>query len=297
MAKDIDNPDKPDLDEEEIDEEEGAETDEDIDEEDDSEDSEEDTDEEESDEDEDEEDSEDNDSEEGNDKDDEDGEGDDPMAKFKGKTAEQVIEMYKNLEKTIDKKANVKAQELVKTMTKGKKKPAGEKTDAELEKELEQTDFSKMTPKQFAKWTLDQINKRAMNKAQEIFEQASNVKAAVSREIKEAQRSHPHLKENAEYRDIVISLIESAGAKGKTLTLKEACEKADKAMGIKPKKKDDDGKEEDKGEDGKGKKKPRTGVEKTQGTDGKENETEEEKVRKGIMGGGQNKSDLGGLGI
>lgn len=301
MAKDIDNPGETDLEEKE----EGAETDEEETDQDetDSEDQEEGADDEGDDSDDDSEEDDDSDeeedSEEGDD-DQEDEEGDDedpddPMAKFKGKTAEQVVEMYRNLERTLNRKANAKAQELVQKLSKKGVVKGSDKTDKELEEELSKVDFSKMTPKQFAKWTLDQINQRAVNKAQEIFEQASNVKVAVSREIREASRIHPHLKDNADYRDVVIGLIESAAAKGQTLTLREACAKADKAMGIQAKKgKDGEGEGDGKGKD---KKKPRTGVEKPTGTDGGKQKTEDEKVRDSIMGGSSNRSDLGGLGI
>lgn len=233
------------------------------------------------------------------DKEDDDEGDDDPDAKFKGKKVEDVIEMYKNLEKTLPRRiageAIKKAQEML-DKANGKRPEGKGKTEKEIEDELSKLDFKKMKPAEFAKWVLTQIDARAVRKAQEIYDQSSATKVTVQREIREATKSHPHLKENVEYREIVISLIEAAAAKGKTLTLKEACEKADKAMGIKPGEKKEEGKD-GKDKDGKPIKKKKPGVESPSGTDADENEDEEEKIKKGILSGGKSTSVLGGLGI
>lgn len=211
--------------------------------------------------------------------------------KFKGKKPEEIAKAYTNLEKSVERLAMKRAKEILAKA--GTQRPKGKaKTDDELAKDLEKMDFSKMDPKEFARWTLQQIDARAVKKAQEIYDQSNQVRGAVSKEIREATKAHPHLKENAEYREVVISLIEAAAARGDTMTLKAACQKADKAMGIKPGEKKDD-------KDGKGgeKKKPRTGVEKPTGTDSDPNKTEEDKIKESIMGGGKSTGALGGLGV
>lgn len=214
-------------------------------------------------------------------------EDDESLAKFKGKTPEDLIKMYKNLEGRIDREAIRKAQELL--AKSGGKKPEGDgKKENDLADEIEKMDFSKMDPKEFARWILTQVDARSVKKAQEIYEQNTKVKSTVQREIKEASKAHPHLKENPEYRDVVISLIEASAVKGETLTLKEACEKADKAMGIKP--------GEKKVEKLVEKKKVKTGVEKPTGTDSDKNDDEESLLKKGLLGG-KSSSPLGGLGI
>lgn len=223
----------------------------------------------------------------------------DPSGKFKGKSAEDVIKMYKELEgslpKRVAKEALKKAQELL-NKANGERPEGKGKTEKEIADELAKLDFKKMKPDEFARWVLTQIDARAVKKAQEIYDQSSATKATVTREIREATKEHPHLKENQEYREIVISLIEAAAAKGKTLTLKEACQKADKAMGIKPgdKKENKDDKNGEKKEE---KKKKKPGVESPSGTDAEENDDEEDAIKKGILSGGKSTSVLGGLGI
>jgi hypothetical protein len=218
--------------------------------------------------------------------DDEEEEKEDPMAKFKGKTPEQLVEMYRNLEKRVTAEALRKAQEMVegKLNINTAKKKAGD--DDALMAEIEKLDFSNMDPKEFARWNLAQIDARSTQKAIEIYEQGNKTKAIVQRDIRESTKAHPHLKENEGYRDIVINLIEAADARGETLSLKKACEKADKALGITAKAAVPQAP----------KKKVKTGVEKPSGTDARPNETEEDRIKQGMM---STKSPLsiGGLGL
>lgn len=202
------------------------------------------------------------------------------LQKFKGKTEEELIEMYRNLETRIEKEAIRKAQAM---LGKGGRPEGKGQTKDDLLEEIETMDFSKMSPKEFASWILTNIEARAVKKAQETYDQSSKVKTAVERDIRETTKTHPHLKENKEYREIVISIIEAAAARNETITLKQACEKADKALNItKPVEKPAV--------------KKRTGVEKPAGTDSQPSMTDEERVKQGILGGGT-KSGLGGLGI
>lgn len=215
--------------------------------------------------------------------------------KFKGKSAEEIAEAYKNLEGMIGDKALEMAQNfLAKKGIKAKPEDGEKKKDGEDDDDfdigLSDEEIAKMSPKEFARHLNRKITEKATEIARNAIERSNEVKTNVSREIKEATKAHPHLKENKEYREIVLSIIEAANAKGKIVTLKEACEKADKAMGIKPgEKKADDA------ENGEKKKKPKTGVEKQDGSDGKPVKSDEDRVREGMLGAGQSTGFLGGL--
>lgn len=247
-----------------------------------------------------EDDEDDNSSEEDDDEGSEEGSGkkkvDTSMDKFKDKKPEEIIEMYRNLEKQVDSLALKKAQKLfekagVKVSDKDVKK-AEEKVEEDSDFDLTDEEIKKMTPKQFAEWTDKRITAKATKIASQIIARSNDVRENVKREIAEATKLHPHLKTNKSYRDLVLDRIEASKSRGKTITLKEACKQVDEAMGIKPgEKKDEEKKPEEK-------KKPRTEVEKTEGTDGDKNETEDEKVLSGIKNaGGTSRSPLGGLGI
>lgn len=214
--------------------------------------------------------------------------------KFKGKTAEEIAKSYTELEGMIGDKALEMAQAfLAKKGIKAKKEDAENKDgdDEEFDIGLSDEEIAKMSPKEFARHLNRKITEKATEIAKNAIERSNEVKTNVSKEIKEATKAHPHLKENKEYREIVLSIIEAANAKGKIVTLKEACEKADKAMGIKPgEKKADD----DKGGE---KKKKRPTVEKQDGSDGKPVKTDEDRVKEGMMNAGQSTGFLGGLGV
>lgn len=214
--------------------------------------------------------------------------------KFKGKTAEEIAKSYTELEGMIGDKALEMAQAfLAKKGIKAKKEDAENKDGDEEEFDIGLSDeeIAKMSPKEFARHLNRKITEKATEIARNAIERSNEVKTNVSREIKEATKAHPHLKENKEYREIVLSIIEAANAKGKIVTLKEACEKADKAMNIKPSERKDDA-----GDQGK-KKKPKTAVEKQDGSDGKPVKTDEDRVKEGMMNAGQSTGFLGGLGV
>lgn len=215
--------------------------------------------------------------------------------KFKGKSAEEIAEAYKNLEGMIGDKALEMAQNFLAKKGIKAKPEDGEKKEGEDDEDfdigLSDEEIAKMSPKEFARHLNRKITEKATEIARNAIERSNEVKTNVSREIKDATKAHPHLKENKEYREIVLSIIEAANAKGKIVTLKEACEKADKAMNIKPSEKKDDA-----GADGK-KKKPKTAVEKQDGSDGKPVKTDEDRVKEGMMNAGQSTGFLGGLGV
>jgi len=250
------------------------------------------------DEEEDDEDKKDDEDEEDSDEDEEDDdEGDDKKGKFtmpdkfKGKSAEEIAKAYQNLEGMVGQKAQELAQSiLTKKGIKVKKEDGGDADEFDIGLTDEQ--IAKMSPKEFARHLNQKITEKATDIAKNAIERSNEVKTNVSREIKEATKAHPHLKDNKGYREIVLSIIEAANAKGKVVTLKEACEKADKAMNIKP-----GDRKEDENEDGEKKKKPKTAVEKQDGSDGGKMKTDEDRVKEGMMNAGNSGSFLGGLGI
>lgn len=212
--------------------------------------------------------------------------------KFKGKSPEEIAKSYTELEGMIEKKAEEKAQEILKE--KGKGEFAEEE---EEEEEFEETppmkegkiDFASMTPEGFAKWILKEVDKRAEEKARKIYSDSSKVRVAVRDEIREAQKGHPLLKTSGEYRELVLAIIESAASKGKTVKLEEACIKVDTLIG---------GGKKEPGEEEKEKlKKARAQVETGAGAaPGVGPETEEERIKEGMLKG-QKTGELGGLGI
>lgn len=244
------------------------------------------------DEDEDDEDEEEDDDDDDSDDDDDDEEEEFQMPdKFKGKSAEEIAKSYNELEKMIDKKATEKAEEILK-----KKKEGKDDEDEEEDEEEEikppmkdgKPDFSQFTPDKFADWVVQEIEKRAEAKAKKIFDEGSRVKESVTAEIKGAQKNHPLLKTNEEYRELVLAIVESAATKGKTVSLEEACKKVDTLVG----KKEGTIEEKEKAK----LKKAKAVVEKSGGSGGSGKEdTDEEKIKKSLLGG--SKSSLGGLGI
>jgi len=205
--------------------------------------------------------------------------------KFKGKTAKEVVDMYRNLESSVDKRAVKKAQELL--AKSGLKLTDMPKKEEEEEDDFDLTDeqIKKMTPREFAKWADGRIAKKATKIASDQIARSNEVRRNVSKEIAQTLIKHPHLKTNKEYRAIVLDSIEASKSRGKNLSLKEACAQVDKAMSIKVEEKKEV------------KKKPRTAMEKNEGIDPKP-EKDKDDVVQGIMdAGGKGGQKLGGLGF
>lgn len=211
--------------------------------------------------------------------------------KFRGKTAYEVLESYSNLEGMV----NQKAIEIAKSMLPGGQKPDEKKANEEeldIQKELGLTEaeMQKMTPKQFMQHMNKLITTRAQKIVRDTLQQTTDMQNTVRKEIREVTKVHPHLKTNKDYREAVLDIIEAGKARGKDVTLAEACKIADKRMSIKPGEAPAGGEEEKKP-----KKKPRTAVETTDGPGGDKVDTEEEAVKKGILG--QSTNGLPGLGV
>jgi len=208
--------------------------------------------------------------------------------KFKGKSPEEIVKAYQNLEGMVGQKALEMAQAfLTKQGIKAKPEDGKKKEDDEFDLGLTDEEIAKMTPKEFARHMNRKITEKATEIARDAIERSNEVKTNVAREIKAATKLHPHLKTNKEYRELVLDIIEAGNAKGKVITLKEACEKANKALNVKP--------GESKADEG-DKKKKKPAVEKQDGSDGKPMKTEEQRVKEGMMNAGSS-TFLGGLGV
>lgn len=223
-------------------------------------------------------------------KDKEGGEGtdDEIPEKFKGKTIKDVVKSYKELESMIEKKAREMATKM--TGKQGKPAPVTKKETDDIMKEFEGIDFSKMKPAEFAKFIIEQSEKRAQAIARTTYDTVDQTRASVNKDIETTTKVWPQLKENEEFRDMVVAIIENEANKGEILPLKTACERVGKLMGLKagetPKKEPE------------AKSRPKTGVERGTGAGGTDKETDEEKVVNGILGAGSNSTHkLGGLGI
>ena len=150
-------------------------------------------------------------------------------------------------------------------------------------------EFAKMTPKQFARWVMDNVK----NLVGKTYDARSQMRDSVAQEIRDAQKDHPLLKASSEYRELVLALIESASQKGAVLSLKEACEKVDAFAGK------GQGDEKVSDDDKIRLKKAKAQVERGAGapaSPGEDKDSEDRRLES-IFGTGGAKSPLGGLGI
>jgi hypothetical protein len=182
------------------------------------------------------------------------------------------------------------------------KKGKGEGDDKKREKETDKKktkvgkieipsneELSKMSPAQFAEWVIKHIQSQVDSTVQE----RSAVQQSVAQEIREAKKDHPLLKTNAEYRELVLALIDNAAQKGVHMPLKEACAKVDAFSGTAKGETTTTEKERTR------LKKAKAVVERGGGSsaspdDGKGAET---KRLESVFGTGGSKSPLGGLGV
>lgn len=200
------------------------------------------------------------------------------MKKFEGKTPEEIIDMYRNLEKRLGKRAisNGERKALKEHGVTKKDLATMEDLTEDLKKEIAETDFSKMKPGEFAEWIIRKLSVKARQDAAEIYRNASTVQNAVRTEISQATEKHPLLKTNKEYRDLVLAIIESGQGRGEHIPLLEACAKVDGLIGQKAKVDDKDKRKL---------KSARTAVESTERTVN-DSDGEEEKIKKGILAAG-----------
>lgn len=207
--------------------------------------------------------------------------------RWHGKSREEVIKSFEDLEKQVEESKNKKPEaetEPEKSEKQDQKKPANEleiPTDEEL---------AKMTPKGFAEWMINTVGKMV----DKTYETRGKVKDAVTAEIRDAQKDHPLLKTNQEYREMILALIDTAAQKGTVMPLKDACIKVDTMIG---RVKGDGDKVSD--EDKARLKKAKAQVERGAGAPASTGEEKgaEQKRLEGIFGTGRSKSPFGGLGV
>lgn len=141
--------------------------------------------------------------------------------KWHGKSREEVIKMYEDLE-------NKKPTETKTVGTEVQKKEDSDKKDSSSDIEVpSDEDLAKMTPKQFAEWMVSTVK----NIVSDTYDTRSQMRDSVTQEIRDAKKDHPLLKTSSEYRELVLSLIDTASRKGTVISLKDACAKVDEFVG------------------------------------------------------------------
>jgi len=141
--------------------------------------------------------------------------------KWHGKSREEVIKMYEDLE-------NKKPTETKTADTEVQKKGDSDKKDSDNGIEVpSDEDLAKMTPKQFAEWMVSTVK----NIVSDTYDSRSQMRDSVTQEIRDAKKDHPLLKTSSEYRELVLSLIDTASRKGTVISLKDACAKVDEFVG------------------------------------------------------------------
>ena len=209
----------------------------------------------------------------------------DKQDRWHGKSREEVIKSYEELEKQAE---ELKTGKAGKTEEPEKPEAAETKTD-ELEIPTDE-ELAKMTPKGFAEWMINTVGKMV----DKTYETRGKIKDAVSAEIRDVQKDHPLLKTNPEYRDMILALIDAAAQKGTVMPLKDACVKVDTMIG---RVKGDGNKVSD--EDKARLKKAKAQVERGAGAPASTGEEKgaEQKRLESIFGTGRSKSPFGGLGV
>ena len=211
----------------------------------------------------------------------------DQQDRWHGKSREEVIRSYEELEKQAEESKNKKPEntEQAEKPQNGQQTKTADELDIPTDEEL-----SKMTPKGFAEWMIKTVGKMV----DRTYDTRSQIKEAVTTEIREAQKEHPLLKTNPEYRELILTMIDAAAQKGTVMPLKDACIKVDAIIG---KVKGDNNKITD--EDKARLKKAKAQVERGAGAPASPGEEKgvEQKRLESIFGTGRSKSPFGGLGV
>ena len=218
--------------------------------------------------------------------------------KLRGKSRLEMAEIYQNLEKSFgsrtlnkEERKDLKDQGLT---------PKDVREMDEATALLENTDFSKITDaKDFAKTIIDITDKKAEAKAREIYQNASSVKQAVRTELNQAYKEYPLLKTNDSFRKMTLAIIEAGASRKESITLADAARQVTAFIGQNKAEAEKVKADEEKAKKAEKDKKDteRASVETPGGANLNTTESDEDEVRKGLMGASQNGSPLGGLGI
>ncbi len=207
--------------------------------------------------------------------------------RWHGKSREEVIKAHEDIEKK-----NKELEEKLKGEGGSEEEEEKEEKEEESQEEIElpaDEEMAKMTPRKFAIWILDKIDE----KVSKTYEEKSAARDAVAKEIREAQKDHPLLKTNPEYRELVLAVIDASASKGKAMPLKEACQKVDAFAGK------EKGEEEISEKEKSRLKKAKAQVESGAGapsSPAKEPSKETKRIQKALEPSGSD-SPLGGLGV
>lgn len=204
--------------------------------------------------------------------------------RWHGKSREEVIKEYEQLEQKHDQDTGRKQR-----AKDGTEKPAEGSAGLQMPSDDE---LSKMSPKKFVEWIIGQVEQ----KVSQTYESKTQIRDSVAQEVRTASKDHPLLKSSPDYRQLVLSLIDGAAQKGTVMPLKEACEKVDAFVGAV------------KGEDKKVTdaektrlKKAKAQVERGAGgapsSSGEDKGAEDKRLESVFGTGGSTKSPLGGLGV
>lgn len=206
--------------------------------------------------------------------------------KFKGKSKAEIVQSYQELEKLIGQRT-LSGTERKDLKDKGMGRKDLENME-DMKKLIEGTDFTKMNAQQFAEWLVGITDKRAETRAREIYQTASNVQQAVRTEIEEATTKFPLLKSNKEFRELTLAVIEADASQGKVTPIIDAAKKVTALIGaqnqVAQKKKNETDRK-------------RAVVERTPSGADPKKDTDEERVKKGLLGSKNQGSPLGGLGL
>jgi len=155
------------------------------------------------------------------------------LAKFEGKSREDIIEMYRNLEHLFGKRS-ISAPERQAMAQQGvTRKDLDTMNEAmkQLEEEFQNTDFTKMEPAAFAMLLVKKISAIARAEAENVYSTSSQIQERVKQEVSEASKEYPLLQSSEDFRSAVLAFIQSAQSRGEVLGLKEACAKVQALMG------------------------------------------------------------------
>lgn len=233
-------------------------------------------------------------------------EGSEIPEKFRGKSAEEIAKSYMELEKKMGQastkqksEAEEKAKEAQEHYAKGDTEK-GRKAQSEMEeiikkinKEIDETDYTKMDPKAYGKMMIEK--QREM--AEAVMNRDRSMRQNIQSEVATVAKDFPILRESSEranaFKELVIDIVSAGKSRGEDIGLRQAVEKANRAMGGIGTQQREEKKEPVKQQE-KPKQKPRP-VEKTQPTTPGKNDSEEERVKKGILSAGQGPGGLKGL--
>jgi len=218
--------------------------------------------------------------------------------KFKGKTREDVIKSYVEQEKLrqrdlakLEEKAEEKAREILKAQGKSTEQEKAEldKVLESVHKEIEDIDWTKLNPKDYTRKMIEinrKISEASMQEQQRKAQQEEDLRNAYLKDIEQATRIYPILKDNSErgklFKELVIATVSESKRQGDVVSVQAATKKVADAMGVKP--------------NGlRPKVNQPKALERTQPTTMSSTDTDEQKVQKGIIKAGMNSGVLGGL--